>query len=265
MATVILAFQAVLGLERKREVTDISTFEATRPIGSAPLVGLRLCAATTGLVTAWTVMATVVWASVRWLPLPDSPVRADYGELILAIPPMLARASVLQLVTLPALAMVALLTVMAFWVTLQSLYVRHGRRVVLWVLGVGGYACVLLAAALFVSAMKPPFFLAHLWLEIAAIPLAAAWFVRRAVVERVIAPRALVVALALWATLAAASLALAGDVRGLTDIRMTIETLEGGEVPIGPAVLLAQLASISLLPLAAVALAPLSVDRLRHR
>ena len=125
----------------------------------------------------------------------------------------------------------------------------YGRRVIL---GLMGLALYFLAAATAVSRdwVGASFVEAHAWAIAALIPAAALFLFREALADRILAPRHTAAAVLVWVGFAATSLALLRD-----------SGVFGSEMPLA---FMALAASLSLLPLAAFALAPWSFGLIRH-
>ena len=129
-------------------------------------------------------------------------------------------------------------------------FVLYAKRLIFGVLGLGVYILA------FVFAVRgdwvgPSFVETHAWIVAALIPMGAAYVFRRALAEGILTEQHTGAAVLIWAGFATAYFAL------LADSGMPLSEM--------PSAFIALTASLSLVPLAAVALAPWSLGLIRHR
>ena len=146
--------------------------------------------------------------------------------------------------------MVQLAALVACSASVQLFEVVHARRVTVTLLGVGLYG---LGLALTVGGGWAGSWVvtAHVWAVTALIPAGTLYVFWRALSERVLTPRHACAALLVWTPFAAVWLTLAWETALL---RSELSTA-----------LVVLMVSLTLVPLAAVALTPWSFGLLRHR
>lgn len=239
---VLVGVGSMLGFRRRHGVSDLSAFDATLAVGTARLVGVKLLVTVVCIFGAWALIATSFWISLALEPWGG---RARPGLV-----EFLGAMSGGRLVASVTVFVIQFAAVVASAAVVQTFFVLCARRVVLAILGVGLYS---LALALAVAGgwAGATFVETHAWLVAALIPMGTVYVFRQALADRILTPRATGAALVMWAGFTAICLALLGD--------------SGMRPPGVSQALMALMASSTLVPLAAVALAPWSFNLLRHR
>lgn len=221
----------------------LSAFEAARAVGTARLAGLQVSVTAGCTLVAMTLIGASIWLS---LPLFDAVSRAalrrDVAAELGAIPAG-------RLVRDGAFAVIGLATAAALLHAFNCVAQRYGTRTYAVLVGLGAYF-LLLAFAVERDWVGWPVVAAHLWLAAAVVPLVTALAFADVLRARVLAVRPAGAFLVAWAGFAAIYLAF------LRDSGILLAEL--------PAVLATLAISSSLLPLAAVALAPWSLRLVRH-
>ncbi len=244
LAPLFVGITSTFGIRHEQGISYMSPFDATRAIGTARLVGLKVFVTVVCLLGAWIVIGTSLWVS---LPL-FSDVN-DFGQLKSEIAATLSALPSYRLAGMAAVALIQFSTAVAFLATKQVFLALYGRRAIL---GLMGLALYFLAAVTAVSRdwVGASFVEAHAWAIAALIPVGTLFLFREALADRILAQRHTAGAVLVWAGFAATSLAPLRD---------------SAVLPSGmPLAFMALAASLSLLPLAAFALAPWSFGLIRH-
>jgi len=189
MVPVLVALPSMLGLRRKQGASYLGAFAATRSLGTAHLVGLKVLVTSLAILLSWSVLVAVLWVFSVWLaawgPETQAAFTEYWGDFF---PSPLGTADTLQrMVAFAALAT----AVLAGTGVLHASLVLNPRRLVLTGMGIGLY----IASWVFVGIrgwVDPEIIAtAHLSIVVLAILLSAAFLIRRSVVERIFTWRGL--------------------------------------------------------------------------
>ena len=239
----LVGLASMLGLRRRQGVADMSTFEATRALSTARLIGVKVLVTVVCIVGAWAVLATRFWVSLQALEPWGGRARTGVAEVLDAL-------SGGRLAAIVLLVVVQLAAVVACFAAVQLLFVLHARRVTVTLLGVGLYG---LRLALTVAGGWAGSWVvtAHVWAAAALMPLGAMYVFRRA--QERPSPHD---------TRRGRSRVAVGRVRGGVGGRSSRQRAGSHRHALG----VRRAGAVSaLVPLAAVALAPWSFSLLRHR
>jgi hypothetical protein len=219
----------------------VSAFVASRPVGTANLVGLQVLITTGCVAAAWILISVSLWAS---LPL----LRDMYHvESPVALAADIVKKYGLRLVSGATVCFILLATLFALLVTVRALVSSYGWRLWSGALGLALYA-IGVALAVAQGWIGEAVVSAHLWTIAVAIPVGTLFVFRRVVASRILTPgQAIGVSLA-WLVFAA----LCVDMLRLS-----------GMLELSPALTALVLASMAM-PLSAAVLAPWSVSLVRH-
>ena len=222
----------------------MNPFEATRPIATARLAAVQITIASGAILGAWTFIAVSTSLS-----LPLAGADTTFAAAPRAIAALLRAVPIARLVGVAAIGLVALSTVVALLAAIRAFSVVYGKRLWLGTLGLGLYA-IFVMFAVGTERWSSAAIGIHLWALTAAIPVATGFVMVRAVAERILRPRDVGAALAIWGAFIAVCWLVAREL-GIT--------LEGLAPAIGALVLAA-----GLLPLTASMLAIWSLGLIRH-
>ncbi|HEV2703468.1 MAG TPA: hypothetical protein VGV09_17715 [Steroidobacteraceae bacterium] len=219
----------------------LSAFEATRPMGTAELIGLQVLVTSLCIFTAWVVMAASFWLSL--------PLLADLH--LSASPAARAMDAVRQygvrLLSGAIVGFTVLATLIAFLAALRAYACARGLRVWLGCMGVVLYIVGLLVAVaqgwLDAAVIDP-----HLWALALAIPAATAVVLGNALAAGILTRGQLTGALLAW-------LVFAG---------LGCDLLHAGGVMTASAAIATLALASTFLPLLALGIAPSSIGMLRH-
>ena len=239
------------GLRSKQGRTYASSFDAGQPIGTARLASLKILARAACLLGAFAAIAVGVSVSV---PLTNEWRQAAWSTHVHgALAATLDALAIHQRAALAIVAAAGLSAAVACAASIHVLWLLHPWRTVLGASGLLLYGIAFsLAAPAGTGGDGPEVVLiqAFPWVVAVAIPLAAAEAFRQVLTQRLLMIRHAVSAVILWAGFVVAWLTF----------------LQGFGLPVAgtsPAFAAAML-SVTLLPLAAVALAPWSLSLVRH-
>lgn len=235
----------IFGLRRKQGSTDMSTFEATRALGTARLVGLKVFVTVTCMLGAWIAIGTSLWASA---PIVGDVF--DFGWIRQNLTAILNELPGYWTAALAIVALVQLSATVACLGTFQVFNAIYPRRVLVCALSFGSYFLVL-AFAIAGEWVGATVVEAHAWIIAAVVPLGAVYMFREVLKDRIFTPRLTVATFLVWMGYAAAYFALLYQ-SGMFQSEMALAFL-------------ALLVSLSLAPLGSVALAPWSLGLIRHR
>ena len=220
----VVGLRSMLDIRRQHGSFDLGSFAATRAMGTARLVGLKVLVTSLSVIAAWAAIATSLGIFVVWLAVWGPGPAADLADLVRSLP-------VYAWIGL----VVAVVTSMAYGLTLHSLLVLNPRRFILSAMGLALCIALSVGAAAMGWATPDEILMAHWWIVTGAAIAGPAVLLRRLAAERIFTSRGLIAVLGLW-----------------TGIALVIPDREAW-------------LTISCLPLAAAALAPWSFSRLRHR
>lgn len=240
LAPLAAGVSASIWNRRNAPRAQVSAFEAARPIGSAKLIGIQILVTAVCISGAWILASASLWLS---LPL----IKGVHGRgslLARALEPFQTYG--LRLLADAAIGFVWLATLLAFLMALRiaSSYAQRfwlaAAGVVLYIVGLTiGIARGWIDGALVGV---------HLWALAIAIPVGTLLVLGRALACGALAPRQIAGTALIWLLFAA----------------LYLDTLRNaGAMQASPALAAMAFAS-TLLPLAAVGLAPWSFSRIRH-
>lgn len=218
-----------------------SAFVASRPIGTAKLIGLQVLVTTGCVAVAWMLICVSFWAS---LPLLSDMIHFDSPGALAA---EVARKYGARLVSGAAVSVILLATLIGLLAAVRAFATSYGWRLWSGVLGLVVYA----AGVTFAVArgwVGAAVIGAHLWAMAAAIPVATVFVFARVMASRILTARQVIRLSLAWVVFAA----LYADMLRLA-----------GVLERSPAVAALVLASV-LMPLSAAGLALCSVSRVRH-
>lgn len=239
-----IGMASIFGIRHKQGITYMSAFDATRALGTARLVGLKILVTVASILGAWMVIGTSLWFS---LPLTRdiidfAPYQREIVAALATVPGYMLAASAVVVLT-------QLSTALALIASAEAFLVLHARRLILTVLGLAGYVLVSVLA-LRGDWVGPSFLEAHAWIVAAAIPVGAVYVYRQALADRLLTLWHAGGAVLIWAGFAAAYFSVLAESGAFVDM---------------PSAFIALMASLSLGPLAALAVAPWSFGLIRHR
>jgi hypothetical protein len=245
------------GLHRTQSDTYASTFDTGQAVDTAGLAALKILARTASLSAALAAVGVSLWMSAplvsEWTQVPWT----FYGNLAQGQRAVAVAADALaghQIVALTVVAITGLTAAIAYFASIQALSLVHPWRTMVVVSGVSLFSLASLLAAppgVGGDGLEVRLVAAYPWIATVTIPLGTLYVFREALTERLLTARQALGAVFLWAGLLATWLTVL-QVFGLRLAEMS------------PA-LIALMLSLSLLPLAAVALAPWSLSLVRHR
>ena len=248
---VLVAVRSLLGLQRKQGHARLDVFAAARPIGTARLVALKVLAGSLALYAGWAVFAAGLWVFDRWIADPATNTWAiivDYFTLIeLGIvdgpkgsPPGMPNAAVSAAVVLQLTAVVV--GAAAF----HARFVLHAKRIML------GALAVMLYTVLIVTLVSRGWIAGVLFYELHVAVLAAAAVIGTSLVlwrghaERIVSARGVAFIVGIGIALGiVANIAWMNTGDSIADWSMGL--------------------LLGLMPLYAMAFAPWSFSRMRHR
>lgn len=239
----LTGFRSIFRIRRTQGHAYLPAFDATLSLGTARLVALKVLVTVVCLLGALGAIGISFWFSSWLIPRGD--------EARAAISGAIGGVSSYRLLIISLLALIQFSAVVACQASLQVFLVLHPKRLVLGVLGLALYVLAIVfgvrgdwVAASFVEV--------HFWMVVMVIPLGTIYVFRKALADRILTRWHAGIAVFMWVGLAVASLFLLLDLGAFGFEAISVSTG-------------ALLISLSLLPLAAVALAPWSFALLRHR
>ncbi len=116
-------------IQRKQGSAYLSTFDATRALGTAQLVGLKIVVTVLCILGAWIVIGTSLWFS---LPIVSD--FADFGPRQSALAGALAAQPAYRLAALAAVASIHLSAAAALLASVEVFFVLHAKRLIIGVL-----------------------------------------------------------------------------------------------------------------------------------
>ncbi len=232
-------------IQRKQGSAYMSAFDATRALGTAQLVGLKMAVTVTCILGAWVVTGTSLWFSL-------SIVRdfTDFGPMQRNLAGTLAAQSGYWLAALAAVASIQLSAIAAFLASVEVFFVLHAKRLIIGLLALGLYVLVSVFAVTG-DWVGPSFVEAHAWIIAVLIPIGAVYVHRHALADRIFTLRQTGAAVLMWLAFATVYLVL---LRGAGMFQSNMASA-----------FIALMVSLSLGPLVALALAPWSFGLIRHR
>ena len=220
---------------------QVGAFEAARPIGTARLIGVQILVASVCISGAWMLIAASFWASVPLLT------EAHDIDLLRVSVIEVAQKMGIQLVPRLVLGFILLATVLAFLTAIRAFASLYA-----WRLWFGAAGLVVYSVAVIVAVARGwldgAAIGAHLWVIAVAIPLGTFLVFSSALADGVLTRHQLTVASLAWLLFAA----------------LYLYFLRASGVMAAPPALAALAFASTLLPLAAVGVAPWSLSRIRH-
>ena len=243
-----LTVRSLFGLQRMQGHTRSDVFAGARPIGTARLVALKVLAGSLVLYTAWAALAAGLWVFQRWIAGPEMEwaIVVDYFPYLVELgfvegrpgsPPRVPGAAVS--VAIQAIA------VMAGAAAFHALFALYAKRIM------QGAVAVMLYTILIVTMVNRGWIAGdlttelHLGVLVAAIVIGTSFILWRGLAERIFSSPGVVFIVVIGLAFAITANMVWAD-SGSVDDRI-IGLL------------------IGLMPLSAMALAPWSFSRLRHR
>lgn len=220
--------------------TPMNAFESTRAVGTARLIGMQVIVTVACTLASWTLIGTSVGLSLPLLG--DVQALDEAAAAIRALPGY-------RLAGMAAIVVTLLATIVAFLLAFKLLTSVFAKRLYVGLLALGLYAMALLLATakawVGMSLVE-----AHLWAAAALVPVCAILLFRRVLLDGVLMLRQAGAAALAWGVFAA--------------IYVLILRSSGIYLSEAPAAVSALWIASSLLPLAAFALAPWALSRVRH-
>lgn len=247
----VAGFRVMPGVRRKQGVTYLSAFDATRPVGTARLIGLKVAVTSLAVLMSWIAIGTASWV----LPGPlqrvaRHPGAAEFAgdllEMKADFSAGLLSATWVDLALLVAVLVAYVITLIASAGVVRAFFLRNARAVLVGGLLAAVYG-VGLIYAFATGRVSQSGISAHVSVVAAAGVLLAVYAYRRALREREFGRRGLIAVLTLWSGLSAGVVFFWGGAVG---------DLSVASVP--------PIALVVLLPLLAAVLAPWSFSRIRH-
>ena len=234
------------GIVVKQGSAYLSTFAATRPLGSAWLAGLKIGVAIIAVTVGMFVIAVSFWFSA---PLVDGFIEGVDVIKVAAVD-YVQRISGIELAAIVFVRMVQLSTMVACLATFQAIYVLYSDRLTFGILGLIIYACILPP---FIAAKVLPlsFALAHLWIGSCLIAAGSIWLIYSLARHRIMSILQISAFVSIWILYAVAYFYLLGE-----------DGLYEGDTPKS---YFAFQAGLCLSSLAICAMAPWSLAMIRHR
>jgi len=244
MVPVLVALPSMLGLRQKQGASYLDAFAATRPMGTARLVGLKVLVTSLALLLSWVVLVAGLWILAVelavWGPETQAAFAEYFGDFFPSWP---GTADGMRMIV----AVVVLFTAgVAGAGVLHACFVLNGKRVGFTGLGLGIYiaSCVFLSIRGWVDGYT--IWVVHAWTVPGIVLLGTVYLLRRLIAERIFTSRGFIVVLGTWV--------------GFALLSRWVNPEPNDSFHDRPVFFL-----FALLPLAAAALAPWSFSRLRHR
>ena len=241
-----LSATPTLGIVTKQGSAHMSTFDATRPLDTAWLVGAKISVATASMIAGVGVLAVSLWLSV---PIVEGfIVGIEVGRQ--NIQHYFETAPFGELALWTVIRLVQLATMVAFLAATHTLYALYSDRLTFGVLGICVYTGVvpIVVAA---DGMPIAVAMAHIWPVIAIIVAGTLYFAQSMLKSGVLTSGQLSVLVLAWGLYALAYAYLLNE-GGLFEADVPVEFI-------------AFRAGICLLTLTFFAMAPWSLARARHR
>jgi hypothetical protein len=234
------------GIRVKQGSAYMSTFDATRPLNTAWLTGVKLGVSTVSMTLGALLIGISFWVS--------TPLVEGFVEVVAAfklfILDNIASKPAGEFVLWVMVTLVQLATMIAFLASLQALYALYSSRLTFSILGLIIYANflpVMIATKVFPVVVG----VAHIWFLAGLIAAGAIYYIQSLAKNQVLNSRQIVVFVFMWTLYALAYFYLL-RVDGLLE-------------PDTPAVFIAFRAGVCMLTLAIFAMAPWSLSMARHR
>ena len=236
----IAALPSMLGVRRKQGNTYLSAFAATRALGTARLVGLKVLVTSLTLFVAWVAIGTSLWVFAVPLAAWGPETQATFVDYYPSLPVTAAALPIIVSLVVYATAAIAGAA------TLHAFLILNGRRVVLVGLALSLYIASWVLAGVRGWVDPNAIGTVHVWIVTGTMLLATAYLLRRLIAERIFTSRGLVLVAGIWVGFA------------LMALWVHLEPNDDFVDRVAWFV-------IAVLPLTAAALAPWSFSRLRHQ
>jgi len=241
-----IAAAPTLGIVTKQGSAYMSTFDATRPLNTAWLTGMKMGVAVVSMIAGMLMIAISFWLST---PL----VEGFIGGVEIGRQNILnyfESASIVELVLLILVRLVQFSTIVAFMATLHTTYALYADRITFGVLGLLLYSCVL-PILLATKVVPVSFGLGHVWPWMALMMAGAYYFLYSMAKNSVISVGQITVFVFLWFLYVLAYFYLLRE-----------DDLFASDTPLE---FIAFRACVCLLSLVLIAMAPWSLAMTRHR
>lgn len=245
------------GLHREQGHAYASTFDAGQAVDTARLAALKILARTASVSAALAAVGVSLWMSAPLVSEWTQGRWTVYGNLAQGPRAVAVAADALaghELAALTVVALIGLTATIAYFASIQALALVHPWRTMVVVSGVSLFSLAWLLAAppgVGGDGLEVRLVAAYPWIATVTIPLGTLYVFREALTERLLTARQALGAVFLWA--------------GLLATWLTVLQAFGLRLAEMSPALIALMLSLSLLPLAAVALAPWSLSLVRHR
>jgi hypothetical protein len=245
-AHVPIAAAPTFGIVTKQGSTYMSTFDATRPLNTTWLAGMKLSVAIVSMMAAMLVIAISCWISIPLVEGFVDGIEIGRQNIVNYFKSM----SIVDLVLLFFVRLVQFSTIVAFLAALQTTYALYSDRLTFAVLGLLVYACIL--PILLATKMVPvSFALSHVWPMLGLMIAGAYYFLYFMAKNGIMGPGQIVALVLIWVLYAMACF-----------YRLRDDDLFAAETPLEFIVFQA---CICLLSLVILAMAPWSLAMTRHR
>ena len=193
---------SIFRIQRKQGSAYLGTFDATRALGTAQLVGLKIVVTVLCILGAWIVIGTSLWFS---LPIVSD--FADFGSRQSILAGALADQPIYRLAALAVVASIHLSAAAALLASVEVFFVLHAKRLIIGLLALGLYVLVSVFAVTG-DWVGPSFVEAHAWIIAVLIPIGAVYVHRRALADRIFTLRQTGASVLMWLAFATVYLAL---------------------------------------------------------
>jgi hypothetical protein len=234
------------GIVTKQGSTSMSTFDATRPLNTLWLAGMKLGVASVSMIAGMLAIAISCWLSVPLVEGFIDGIEIGKQNILNYFESM----PLLDLVLLIFVRLVQFVSLVAFIAILQTTYVIYADRITIGVLCLIGYACIL-PIMLVIKLVPLSFALAHVWIWLALMLAGACYFLHSMLQDGIMRPGQIAGLVLFWVLYALAYSYLLRD-----DEILAPET---------PFEFVVFWAGVCFLSLVLFALAPWSLAKTRHR
>jgi hypothetical protein len=241
-----LASAPTLGIVTKQGSAYMSTFDATRPLNTFWLAGMKLGVASVSMLSGMLVIAISFWFSVPLVEGFIDGIEIGKQNILNYFESM----PIVELVLLIFVRLVQFCTMVAFLATLQTTYALYADRITFGVLWFIGYACAV-PIMLATKVLPVSFALGHVWLWLGLMIAGAWYFLHFMAKNSIMRPGQIAALVILWILYALAYF-----------YRLRDDDVFASDTPVEFIVFQA---CICLLPLVILAMAPWSLAMTRHR
>ena len=234
------------GIRIKQSSAYMSTFDATRPLNTAWLTGVKLSVAIVSMTTGALLIGISFWVST---PLVEGFVEVVAAFKLFILDNIVAKPAG-EFVLWVLVTLVQLATMIAFLASLQALYALYADRLTFSILGLilySNFLPVMIATKVFPVAVG----VGHIWFLAGLIATGAIYYIHSLAKNGILNPRQIVVFVFAWVLYALAYFYL-----------LRVDGLLESDTP---AVFIAFRAGVCMLTLTIFAMAPWSLAMARHR